>query len=137
MKFGTIILAVLPALATARPSTLDEPSASSIKLSSSSYTGNGCPSGSLSIKASGGTWTSTYSKYNANSGKADQNVRTCNTTLTFQIPSGWQFSLSSIIGRGFAEVEKNMGVTYSNGFSIGGRPQQVRNVNASTKDARV
>src|SRR5689334_4856065 len=111
MKFGAIIFAVLPALATARPSTLDEPSASSIKLASSSYTGNGCPSGSLSIKAQGGTWTSTFSKYVANSGsgsKADQNVRTCNTTLTFQIPNGWQFSLSSIIGHGFAEVEKNM-----------------------------
>jgi hypothetical protein len=127
MKFSSSLLSALP-LVTFLVHAQEAPSADSLVLTSQSYSGSGCPSSSAASSASGGAVTEVYSAYTASAdppNKLDNSWVNCTTTLTYNVPSGWKFSLDRLYSTVTADLKEDKDALYQYWFSMDGAENSV------------
>jgi len=99
-----------------------------VKLSNIKYSGNGCPSGSVSI-------TMTPNKAAINSvfddfftsfsGRPNQQVRRCKLSMKIQIPKNKRVRLRQVRFRGFVELPGNANARIVRNYRFDGRKKQI------------
>jgi hypothetical protein len=82
------------------------------KIVSATFSGSGCPSGSVELSAGGewhwDNWTLNLHRFTAEDGReADQRTRSANCQIQVHLasgPPGWQLAIGEVSARGFASI---------------------------------
>ena len=104
---------VAAVLAASPAKAQDAPSPGAIAIAGFSYAGPGCAQGTVAqnLSPDGQALTLIFSQYQVEgglTGPTHQQVaqRGCELTLAMRVPAGWQFSIDSVVFRGFASLEQ-------------------------------
>jgi hypothetical protein len=110
---ASALAAAAVGLVAAPAKAQDLPPAGAIAITGFSYTGLGCTPGSVAqnLSPDGQALTLIFSQYQVEgglTGPTHQQVvqRGCELTLAVRVPAGWQFSISSVVFRGFAWLDQ-------------------------------
>ncbi len=105
-----------PNLETTRAPLPSGPDPTTVYVRSITYTGTGCPQGSVaqSLTADRTGFTLTFDAFVASKGPdvpATEATKTCQVNLDLKVPQGWQYSIGTIDYRGVVSLPKKMKAT--------------------------
>jgi hypothetical protein len=103
----------------------ETPDPSMFKLRGMTHNGSGCPSGSIAtyISPDVQVFTISFDAYSAQHGAGvspSESRKGCDVEFDFQVPAGWQFSLSSVEYRGYANLDAGLKGTIMSQYRFAG-----------------